>query len=301
MYKKYNIQIGHKTTNKYGDIMEVVKVLPKHRLLVKFNENDSLIKNVKLYDYVDGKCKSPSTSKIGEQYHTKQGYIVTVIDYIDCRNVKIQFNDYRHTQLICRYDSVYNGVVENPYHKTIMGIACLGQVPNEIPRNVYEMWHSMLQRCYIRNKSTEAYKDCVVSEEWLCFENFLKWYNDNYYECDELLTIDKDILKAYNKTYCKEYCLLIPYNLNTLLKANRLTDTLGYHVELHHKHIYYRVTNKNFPNKRFKTAYNARQYYKNNMLTYMRNKILSYTNKIPSNVLDKILNSDYLKTFELIE
>jgi hypothetical protein len=163
------------------------------------------------------------------------------------------------------------------------------------------MWYDMLQRCYIRRKSTEAYKDCIVSEEWLCFENFLKWYNENYYECGELLTIDKDILKAHNKIYGKEYCLLVPYGLNTLLKANRLTDTLGYHIELHHKHIYYRVTNKNFPNKRFKTAYDARQYYKNNMITYMKNKILSYTNKIPSNVLDKILNSDYLKTFELIE
>ena len=151
--------------------------------LINNLSNNNWIKNVKLYDYVDGKCKSPSTSKIGEQYITKQGYTVTIIDYINYYNVKIQFNDEKHTELICRYDSIYNGVVENPYHKTIMGIACLGNIDN-IPRNIYDIWYHMIQRCYTRTKSTEAYKDCMVSDEWLCFENFLQWYNDNYYECD---------------------------------------------------------------------------------------------------------------------
>ena len=297
MYKKYNIQIGDKVINKYGDTMEVIDILPKHRLLIKFNNNNNWIKNVKLYDFVDGKCKAPSTSKIGEQYITKQGYTITVIDYINCCNVKIRFNDERHTELICRYDSVYNGVVENPYHKTIMGIACLGNVDN-IPRDIYEIWYHMIQRCYTRTESTEAYKDCTVSDEWLCFENFLKWYNDNYYECEELLELDKDILKAYNKVYCKENCLLVPHNINILLKANRLTSTQGYHKELHYGHIYYRVTNKNFPYKRFKNEYDARMYYKRNMLIYLRNQILKYTNKIPQKILDKILNSDYLKIFE---
>lgn len=40
----------------------------------------------------------------------------------------------------------------------------------------------MLQRCY--NNKQLSYFDCEVCDEWLCFQNFAKWYEENYYEIE---------------------------------------------------------------------------------------------------------------------
>ena len=52
----------------------------------------------------------------------------------------------------------------------------------------YELWQAMFRRL---KKRTE-YADCVISEEWHYFSNFLRWFNINYVEGYHL---DKDIIK----------------------------------------------------------------------------------------------------------
>lgn len=80
----------------------------------------------------------------------------------------------------------------------------------------YMTWHNMLERCYStkyqRNKPT--YIGCTVSNEWLSFSNFKKFYDANYREGFEL---DKDILFPGNKVYSKDTCVFVPQYLNNLL------------------------------------------------------------------------------------
>lgn len=54
----------------------------------------------------------------------------------------------------------------------------------------------MLERCYSDKlyKRYPTYRVCSVTEEWYNFQNFAKWYDENYYEVDdEKMELDKDI------------------------------------------------------------------------------------------------------------
>lgn len=55
-------------------------------------------------------------------------------------------------------------------------------------------WKEMLKRCYSKTYSNN--KQCLVCEDWLDFQNFAEWYNNNYYEIDgERMALDKNIIK----------------------------------------------------------------------------------------------------------
>ena len=74
--------------------------------------------------------------------------------------------------------------------KKVYNIGYLGQGKYKSRENgkstkAYEVWKKMLQRCYdpyYINKYP-SYIDCYVCDEWLCFQNFAKWFYKHYYEC----------------------------------------------------------------------------------------------------------------------
>ena len=77
----------------------------------------------------------------------------------------------------------------------------------------------MLQRCYdpyYINKEV-SYIDCYVEEYFHNFQNFAKWHEENYYECNgEVMQLDKDILVKGNKIYSRETCIFVPQRINNL-------------------------------------------------------------------------------------
>ena len=77
----------------------------------------------------------------------------------------------------------------------------------------YNAWTAMLQRCYdiklhIRHPS---YINCTVYNDWLNFQNFAKWYEENYIENYQL---DKDLLIEGNKIYSPQTCCFVPCEIN---------------------------------------------------------------------------------------
>jgi hypothetical protein len=57
----------------------------------------------------------------------------------------------------------------------------------------------------------------VVCEDWLNFQNFASWYDENYYEIDgEKMQLDKDILIKGNKVYSSNTCVFTPKRINNL-------------------------------------------------------------------------------------
>lgn len=80
----------------------------------------------------------------------------------------------------------------------------------------YQCWNHMLTRCYSAKSQINhpTYIGCSVSEEWLHFSNFKKFYDANYREGFHL---DKDILVEGNKIYSPETCVFLPPYLNNLL------------------------------------------------------------------------------------
>lgn len=84
----------------------------------------------------------------------------------------------------------------------------------------YRKWCGMLERCYSDkwHALKPTYKDCFVSEEWLYFSNFKKWFDENNVDG---YVLDKDILTKNNKEYSKETCVFIPEYINSIfIKKN---------------------------------------------------------------------------------
>ena len=83
----------------------------------------------------------------------------------------------------------------------------------------YTTWKNMLQRCYSESYhlKTPTYKECSVCKEWLNFQNFAKWFDENYIES---FAMDKDILIKNNKIYSPDTCCFIPKEINSVIAGN---------------------------------------------------------------------------------
>jgi len=81
----------------------------------------------------------------------------------------------------------------------------------------YKAWSSMISRCYNKklHKRFPTYKDCYVSEDWLTYSNFQKWYDEQGDVSN--MTLDKDILLPANKEYSPATCCYVSHELNSLL------------------------------------------------------------------------------------
>lgn len=193
---------------------------------------------------------------------------------------------------------IKQGNVANPLTKNVMGIACLGIGPYSYAKNLqlYKMWYDMLYRCYSINADRYPYyggKGVKVCEEWLNFQVFAKWFEDNSYICKDLLSIDKDILANINHKEANEYspenCILIPYSLNSWLVGekpksgvNCIKDNFKFYSEISINKVRYRIpqTNSFKEAKEFYANKKYEQWIKlikeQNLPNYMERLLLQY-------------------------
>jgi hypothetical protein len=77
----------------------------------------------------------------------------------------------------------------------------------------------MLQRGYDKRykEKNPTYINCSVSSFWHNFQNFARWYEENWKPwMDTTWHLDKDILFKGNKIYSPETCCLVPREINLL-------------------------------------------------------------------------------------
>ena len=165
-------------------------------------------------------------NKVGEINKSNQGYMMTIIKYYDYHNIEIMFNDERNTVVHADYSAFQKGKVKNPYHKTLFNLGYIGDTltvdSNGKRKESYYSWKRMLKRCYDEQSKYNTYKDCTVCEEWLCYANFEKWYNENYYEIDgEMMALDKDIFSNNEKIYSPHTCIFVPQIINNLFESRK--------------------------------------------------------------------------------
>lgn len=188
--------------------------------------------------------------RMGETSENKEGYKMKIIKYNSIRDVTIEFQDEYKARLKGQYYQFKDGRFKNPYHKSVCGVGYLGEgkylayEENNKTTKVYLVWKNMISRCYdpyyINDDRRLSYVDCFVCEEWHNFQNFAKWYEENYYEIDEeKMHLDKDILIKGNKIYSPETCIFVPSRINVMFtkgKRNRGEYPIGV--------SYYPQTNK---------------------------------------------------------
>lgn len=156
-----------------------------------------------------------------------------IICYRSWDDIDVEFLDeYHYVKEHVIYGNFKRGEIKNPYDRSVFNIGYVGagkymtrNTELKKPETSYETWTSMLERCYKNEKTFPAYFGvCSVCEEWLNFQNFAEWFENNKYEVNERLHIDKDILFPGNKIYSPEMCLLVPQRINMLF-LNKPNDT----------------------------------------------------------------------------
>lgn len=163
---------------------------------------------------------------------------------------------------------------------------------------VYDIWHSILARCYDKKTVSKfpTYNNCTVCDEWLDYQNFAQWYNDNYYQIEnEKMCVDKDILFKGNKTYSPETCCIVPNSINILLtKVDKSRGEYPVGVSFHkatNKYIAkYKTEGKSKYIGLFETPEDAFTAYKKAKEFEIKRLADKYKNNIQPDVYEALIN-----------
>ena len=237
-----------------------------------------------------------ANEKLGETRINNQGEVMFIVEYVNARDITVQFK--RTGELVkCAYGNFVRGNVKSHFTPSVYGVSTTGLEPirNEDGEvlDSYTCWKRMLSRCYSAKVQEKypTYKGCYVSEDWLYYPNFKKWYEENYYKIDNKTShLDKDILVKGNKVYSPNSCMFVPNFINTLF-TKRQNDRGAFPVG-----VYYDKTNKKytaglsvFKDRKsvrknlgyFNTADEAFEVYKQAKEDYIKEVADEYKDKIP--------------------
>jgi hypothetical protein len=233
-------------------------------------------------------------SKIGETVINRYGSNIKIIEEHSIGVVTVQFdNGYIKNVL---YSNFKKGAVRSPYCRSVCGVGFIGEgkytpsVDGNITR-AYDVWASMLKRCYVSKSHLPTYSQCYVHEDWHNFQNFAKWYDYNYYEIyGEDMCLDKDILKKGNKVYSSDTCVFIPRKINNIF-TNRKNYRGKYPIGVTKRNkSRYVVRCENLISctrvevGRYDTEEDAFNNYKRYKEQYIKDIADLYKDKIPENV-----------------
>jgi len=240
--------------------------------------------------------------RIGEINYNKYGSKMTIIEYTNYANITVEFsNKYR---VNTNYNAFKNGEIKSPYDKSAFGIGFIGEGKysctingNTCTKN-FIVWNQMLERCYYVKfqKIQPTYIGCTVCEEWHNFQNFAKWYDNNYYEIEgQKMALDKDILIKGNKVYSPDTCVFVPHDINALF-TKRQNDRGEYPIGVsYHIHRNKFQVSCNYKGKSIylglhndiTIAFNVYKNYKEKIIKSIADE---YKNKIPQRLFNALYN-----------
>lgn len=228
---------------------------------------------------------------------------MTIINYRKYNDIDVYFSEYNYIFRGTTYDRFKKGRIQCPYEPRTWGKGYLGvgeyrKTINDIKTEQYNYWRMMLERCYSEKYHIKhpTYQKCVVCEEWLDFQNFARWYDNNYYQVDnETMCLDKDILNKGNKIYSPNTCVFVPERINALF--TKCDKTRGdYPIGVY----YNKTANKYIArcstiNGRkhlgcFETPNDAFIVYKNFKERYVKQMAFEYQEKIPNKLFNALYN-----------
>lgn len=173
-----------------------------------------------------------SRIKVGDRYNTIYGDEVTVIEYINCANVKIKFKAIGNERY-CTSTALLCGRVRNFLSKSVFGVGFFGNGKYKSSyggnsTQEYRTWLGMMERCYDKtfHEMYPNYANCSVCPEWHNFQYFAEWVQSatGFKEKDEkgkIYHLDKDLLIADNTQYGPTTCCFLPFQINIALKASK--------------------------------------------------------------------------------
>jgi len=241
---------------------------------------------------------------IGLHNKNIQNLDMEIIEYNSYDNILIKFED--GTIVSSLINIFNNGRILNKNMPEIYDKYFLGYGEYSAKKeNGYSTWMHILHRVNIDKNSSDhrekSYIGCDICKEWYNFQNFAKWFKENYYTVnDEKMCIDKDLLIHNNKIYSPKTCIFVPEYINLILaksKSSRGTLPIGvrsYTSKNTIKYMAYMKQGRNNNRKQislgiYKDQKSAFMAYKINKENYIKQIANEYKNKIP----DKLYNIMY--------
>lgn len=194
-----------------------------------------------------------------------------------------------------------------------IGISDDGKYPKRTPdgkkdSREYAMWQKMIARCYYDKslKKEPTYQDCTVSDEFLSFQTFAKFYEENKWTDELILIPDKDILThGRTKIYSRDTIVFADKLINTIFtkRQNKRGDLpIGVSIRNYPTCTKYVATvnkyGKSYYLGLFNTISEAFNAYKTEKEKYIKEVANDYKNKYP-NFPDKLYKA--MMEYEVFE
>lgn len=221
-------------------------------------------------------------------------------DKCDNLYVDVYFPEYNWTFKHIAYNNFRTGKIKCPYEPRVCGIGYIGEgnYNSDNKPESYKHWQHMLRRCYdSKYKFTyPTYENVTVCNEWHNFQNFTKWFDENYYEIPECrMELDKDILYKGNNIYSPDTCVFAPQRINTLfVKCDKNRGSLPIGVSYRKDKDKYmskcRYNGKRVTLGYYDTpveAFYAYKYFKECVIKYTAD---TYINYIPTKLYNALYN-----------
>ena len=166
------------------------------------------------YEAVEG-AKQRSMAEISDRvFESEHCGPFTVTKYDNADNVTVTFCNTGHEVKTSKATIVgcARPRIRDPLAPTVFGVGCQGVGPHAgyveaIETQPHATWRAMLRRCY-GPEHRPAYEDVTVCEEWLNFQTFADWYEENH-PGTAGLELDKDIKIKGNRVYRPEACQFV--------------------------------------------------------------------------------------------
>lgn len=151
---------------------------------------------------------------VGSVHNTNDGKL-QIVKYNGCYDVVAKFVDTGFESSF-RAENIRLGTVKDRLRPSVFGVGFIGvgnykaSTKGGVRTPHYERWYHMLERCYSpsQQENHKAYIGCSVCPEWMDFQVFAKWCDENSNGSDDC-QIDKDGIIAGNKIYSPSTCRLI--------------------------------------------------------------------------------------------
>lgn len=113
----------------------------------------------------------------------------------------------------------------DPYEPRIAGVGYIGEggyqsrIGNDKKKTPqYRCWENLMYRVYGEHRLSNRYRGrgVTVCEEWHNYQNFAKWFDENYIDG---FVLEKDILCTGALQYNPENCVFVPQELNKFFAA----------------------------------------------------------------------------------
>ena len=247
--------------------------------------------------------------RTGEINYNNFGSKMEIIKYENNENIDVYFPQYNWIAKHKSYVEFKKKTIKCLYEPRVFNIAYVGDgkyVTKENNKQTasYSSWKDMLRRCYDSkyHKNQPTYVDCFVCNEWLNFQNFAKWYYENYYEIEgEVMCLDKDILIKGNKIYSPNTCVFVPKLINGLFTKrtkNRGNYPIGVSYNKRDKKFISQCCTYDYKERKTKSknlgSYNtpeeAFEVYKEFKENYIKEVADYYKDKIPQRLYNAMYN-----------